>query len=141
MILNNIQKEKLLKLFEDLKNYEKDLLQDIDPLPLIQEIFLNFESYEDLKHVKYDLKQKFLNCIDLDNEHFFYYSDAIDYLKEEDWSLRESLTLAKEFYTAKEFDNITSTTLANLLYNQKKIEKIEHNIDFDLIIETIIKNQ
>ena len=65
----------------------------------------------------------------------------MDYLKENDCSLRESLEIAKDFYTAKEFANITSTTLANLLYNQKQMEIINYNIDFDLIIETIIKNQ
>jgi hypothetical protein len=135
MILNDIQKKEVLKLFENEVN-----MPNIDFLDLMQgveNVFLNFESYEDLKHIKYDLRENFLDY--LETEHFIYYADAIDYLKEEDSSLRQSLEIAKEFYTAKEFYNICSTTLANLLYHEKQIELID-NIDFDLIIQTI-KNQ
>jgi hypothetical protein len=135
MILNDTQNQEVLKLFQDLKNNGIDLPQDINPLNLIQEIFLNFESYdEDLKNVEYDLRENFLNC--LDTEHFIYYIDAIDYLREEDPSLRQSLDIAKEFGIT----DICSSTLANLLYHQKEIEIID-KIDFELIIETIIKNQ
>jgi hypothetical protein len=137
MILNDKQEQELLKFFEN----EVNASLDINPLDLMHEVakvLLNSEANIAKKELEYNMKDHLMNC--LDPEHFIYYLDAMDYLREEDASLRQSLTIAKEFYTAKEFDNISSTTLANLLYHQKQIEMID-NIDFDYIIETIIKNQ
>lgn len=134
MILNDTQKREVLKILE-METSKLDSL-NIEALPLIENVFLNFE----LEDIKINLIENFLNC--LETEHFFYFTDAIDYLKEEDCSLRESLNLAKEFglLDAKDITNISSTTLANLLYHEKQTEII-NSIDFDLIIETIIKNQ
>jgi len=140
MILNDTQKQEVLKLFENGVNF----LQDIKPLDLMQEVedaFLNFEAYHNLnydvkKELKFSMKGNFLNC--LNTEHFIYFIDAIEYLKKEDYSLRQSLAIAKKF--DEDIAYLSSITLANLLYNQKQIEII-NKIDFDLIIETIIKNQ
>ena len=140
MILNDTQKKEVLKLFENGVNF----LQDIKPLNLMQEVeeaFLNFEAYHNLyydvkKELKFSMKDKFLNC--LNTEHFIYFIDAIDYLRKEDDSLRQSLAIAKKF--GEDITNLCSTTLANLLYNQKQIEII-NKIDFDLIIDTIIKSK
>jgi hypothetical protein len=139
-ILNDKQKEELLKLFENKVNVPKDL--DINPLGLMHEVakaLLNFEAYHNLnddikEELKFSMKDNLIDC--LDTEHFIYFIDAIDYLKEEDPSLYQSLEIAKEF----SITNLSSTTLANLLYNQKQIELID-KIDFELIIETILKNQ
>jgi hypothetical protein len=134
MILNDKQKQELLKFFEN--EVPKDLTLD-----LMHEVanFLLNEAPDNInEELVYNMKDHLINC--LDTEHFIYCLDAMDYLREEDASLRQSLEIAKEFYTAKEFDNITSATLANLLYHQKQNELIGQ-IDFDYIIATIIKNQ
>jgi hypothetical protein len=141
MILNDTQKKEVLKLFEN--DFPKDL--DIDPLDLMQQVeqaFLNFEASDNLNYdakqeLKFSMKDNLKNC--LNAETFIYFHHAMDYLREEDPSLQQSFEIAKEF-GIEHITNLCSTTLANLLYNQKEIELID-KIDFDLIIETIIKNQ
>jgi hypothetical protein len=137
-IFNNKQKKELLKLYQNEVVF-KDL--DINGLGLMHEVaraFLNFNDDVKKEELKFSMKENLENC--LDTEHFIYSMDAINYLRDEDSTLRQSLEIAKEFYTKKEFYNIDSINLANLLYHQKQI-KIIDKIDFDLIIETIIKNQ
>jgi hypothetical protein len=157
-ILNNKQKKELLKLVKNEFHVPKDL--DITPLDLIQEVvkallkmhevakaLLIFEasdqfdynilnSYDVKNDLECSIRKNLINCI-IDPEHFICHMDAMDYLREADWSLSQSFEIAKEYGLLR---GITSITLANLLYNQKQNEIIE-TIDFDYIIETIIKNQ
>jgi hypothetical protein len=140
MILNDKQKQELLKLLENQVNVLKDLnINPTDLMPEVERAFVNFEAYHRLnrdvkKELKFDIKNYFKDCID--PEHFIYYEDAMDYLREEDSSLRQSFEIAKKY----DLQDICSTTLANLLYNQEQNDLIDR-IDFDYIIETIIKNQ
>jgi hypothetical protein len=154
-ILNNKQKKELLKLFENKVHVPKGL--DINPLGLMHEVakallkmhevakalliasdkFFDYEvlnNYDLKRDLEYSIRENLINC--LDTEHFIYCWDAMDYLREEDYSLRESLEIAKE----NGLQDITSTKLANLLYHQKQIGLIDR-ISFDYILETLIKNQ
>lgn len=55
------------------------------------------------------------------NVEIIYYSNAIEYLKENDPSLCISLNIAKNF--GFEYDDISSETLATLLYQENEIAK------------------
>ena len=71
---------------------------------------LNFDSIEE------EINDN--NGFDID---IIYYSNAIEYLKNNDPSLRYSLEIANELgYTA---DNLNSEILASLLYSQNEREK------------------
>jgi len=62
-----------------------------------------------------------------------YYSNAIDYLKENDSSLKESLEIAAEYnYT---LENLSSETLASLLASKEERENFK--IDLSALIEDI----
>ena len=101
MILNNKQQQELLKLFENNEvNLSADL--DIEPLDLMGEVeraLLNEASdnlnNDDAKEeLVYSIRDHLINY--LNSEHFIYYMDAMDYLREEDSSLRQSFEIAKE---------------------------------------------
>ena len=124
MILNNKQQQELLKLFENNEvNLSADL--DIEPLDLMGEVeraLLNEASdnlnNDDAKEeLVYSIRDHLINY--LNSEHFIYYMDAMDYLREEDSSLRQSFEIAKEYG----LQDICSITLANLLSNQKHTTK------------------
>ena len=57
------------------------------------------------------------------NQEIIYYCVAIDYLKEHDPSLRESIGLAVEM--GFELKSLSSEDLATLLYQQKLLDDIE----------------
>ena len=76
------------------------------------------------------------------NLEIIYYSNAIDYLKENDPSLNESLNIALEL--CLEVQNLNSEVLASLLYSQNETENyysLESDItDFFSDIETEIND-
>jgi len=89
-----------------IENFLRELDTEID--------VLNFVDIDNIDH-----DNAFESIVDMinDNNGFdievFYYSNAIDYLSENDPSLRESLSLAHKMgYTA---DNLSSEILASLL--------------------------
>jgi len=84
----------------------------------------------DLDDLKNELTEYFEDSI---NEDVIYYSVAIDYLKENDPSLKDSLALAVELgYT---LDNINSEVLASLLKTQKNQKEFEDFLESDAVEE------
>lgn len=75
---------------------------------------------EDIEH----LNEKFMEHI---NKHeLMYYADCIDFLKENDTSLRESLEIAEEYgYTPK---NLSSEILATLLIQRYMYDELNELI-------------
>lgn len=95
-----------------------------------------------------DTEIDILNCVDADNVNSYddiynqiednggfdidiiYYANAMDYLRENDCSLQESLEIASEMGFTP--DNLNSETLASLLASQNSREdfyKLESEID------------
>jgi hypothetical protein len=88
------------------------------------------KDIEDLDDLKNELKEYFEDSI---NEDVIYYSVAIDYLKENDPSLKNSFNLAVELgYT---LDNINSEVLASLLKTQKNQKEFEEFLESDAVEE------
>ena len=56
-------------------------------------------------------------------EEIIYYNVAMEYLSEHDWTLRESLALAKDF--GFEIENLSSETLATIHYQDFLINSLE----------------
>ena len=87
--------------------YTKDLI-DIDNLENFDHTII-FESITEL-----------LQDNGAFNLEITYYSNAIDYLKENDPSLKDSLEIAGEYGFS--IENLSSEALASLLYSQNEIE-------------------
>ena len=69
-----------------------------------------FDSYDDA--VEY-----------VNAEEIIYYNTAMEYLSEHDWTLKDSLGLAKDF--GFEMENLNSETLATIHYQDFLIQSIE----------------
>lgn len=63
------------------------------------------------------------------NLEIIYYSNAIDYLKENDPSLKDSLEIATEY--GFDIENLNSEVLASLLYSQIETEKY-YNLESEI---------
>lgn len=73
--------------------------------------YLSQDSYENIEEIREDVEE----CL---NVEIIYYSNAIEYLKENDTSLNESLSLASEYgYTP---ENLNSEVLASLLASENE---------------------
>tara|TARA_R110002020_G_scaffold283961_1_gene499590 strand:+ start:299 stop:679 length:381 start_codon:yes stop_codon:yes gene_type:complete len=83
--------------------------------------FLNLSMQEELTAYK-DSSELFYDLMDNGyfNEEVIYYSNAIEYLKENDASLSESLEIAEEYGCTLE--NINSEVLASLHASRKKAD-------------------
>lgn len=105
----------------------KNTLQDLT-IEYLQEDAAEFLSLPD-ELEDYDTHQIF---DELQDNGFFdveviYYSKAIDYLKENDASLSESIEIASEYgYT---LENINSETLASLHASQQRIDKFWQDVE------------
>ena len=99
-----------------IKNFLRELDTEVDVLNYIDIDNIDFENaFDSIKDMIEDN-----NGFDFE---VIYYSNAIDYLSENDPSLRESLSLAHEMgYTA---DNLSSEILASLL----KTENVKNEFD------------
>lgn len=75
--------------------------------------YLKSEKYEDV----YTIREEIEECL---NVEIIYYSVAIEYLKENDPSLHESLRIASEYGFTP--DNLSSEVLASLLASENERE-------------------
>ena len=108
------------KIKEFLKGLEEDNSLDID-----LNYHIDTEEIEDFSDIQTVLEESGAFNIDV-----IYYSVAIDYLKENDPSLKESLALASEM--GFEIKNLNSETLASLLKSQnvrEEFDALENEID------------
>lgn len=114
----------------------KDIIEEVEKQYNFNDYILNYTSDEKLSEVSNtdELRELFEtlneNCEITDTE-VIYYSSAIDYLRENDQSLTESLELAKDMgYT---LDKLSSEVLASIL-------KSENNrIDYQEFITEVIE--
>jgi hypothetical protein len=122
-----MNKEQIKKVIEIVK--EKQESYDVDLYSAIQEDDLkDISSVEELEKYFNDLNEDG----DITNEEVIYYASAIEYLKENDPSLNESIELAKGYgYT---IDNINSELLATLLKSQNNQEELNDLIN-DIVEE------
>lgn len=91
----------------------------------------NYEDFETSEELIEELRQQ------INKEEVIYYSNAIEYLKENDASLKESLSIANELgYT---IDNLNSEVLATLL-QQKNLNEELSNLENE-IEEIYIENE
>ena len=96
-----------------IENFLSGLNTEIDILNLINIEDINFsDAYNSI----YDMISD-NNGFDME---VIYYSNAIDYLRENDPSLKESLEIASEY--GFELNNLSSETLASLLKSQNERE-------------------
>jgi hypothetical protein len=103
-----------------------DFITDQDIFDFIQAN----QEIEDLEDLKNELKEYFEDFV---NEEVTYYYSAIEYLKENDPSLKNSFNLALEQgYT---LDNIDSEVLASLLKTQKNQKEFEEFLESDAVEE------
>lgn len=98
----------------------KELLAELNKT-YCTEIDLAYYVTEDIKSFD-DLREEIDNQGGFDIE-IIYYSRAIEYLQENDPSLRESLGLASEM--GYSLDDLSSEVLASLLASQKVREEFE----------------
>ena len=96
-----------------IENFLSGLITDIDILNLINLEDINFSDPYNSIYEMIDRN----NGFDME---VIYYSNAINYLRENDPSLKESLGIASEY--GFELDSLSSETLASLLKSQNERE-------------------
>ena len=117
---------------EQLKTAITDTFKDSDLEPLdflhdsdLQE-FID-DNEEDTDGIVNDFRDNLVEQQGFLDEDVIYYSVAIEYLKENDPSLRESLEIAAEY--GYELQNLNSETLASLLKSQNNREEFQDLIE------------
>ena len=93
--------------------------EDLNTLSYLNDLDFDYilRECEDLEEVR-EMVEELIR-----EKEVIYYSNAIDFLKEEDQSLQESLELAGEMgYT---IENINSELLATLLTQERMIEEVD----------------
>lgn len=108
------------KEIEELKSIIKEVEKDYD----FNDFICNWIDDDDLKELETEELRDYLDELNEDGEitdvEGIYFSNAIEYLKENDASLMESMELARDFgYTT---ENITSEILASLLKIKRQQE-------------------
>lgn len=98
----------------------KEIIEEVEKIYSFNDYIWNYITKEDLMRLELDDLEDFFNELNGDNNitnvEVIYYHNAIDFLKENDISLRESLDLAMGFgYKIKD---INSELLASLLRTQ-----------------------
>ena len=131
MILNEIQNQKIINLFDN----SKLTIGGHDALQLVASAIADLPedkiTIEKLEQVREGLVE------DVENNSFIYYQNAIEYLAKNDPSLQESIELARDF--GYNLENIDSVKLADLHSCNDDLEKI-NNFDFQDVIEIINNN-
>lgn len=96
----------------------EDIYNQIDELLQSVEVYIDnvsdFENFDDLS--EYVMDENLIDC------EIIYYTRAIEYLAENDPSLRESFEIASEYGFTLDSDNFSSETLATL-HNQRRLEE------------------
>jgi len=145
------QNQKFIQFCDDVQNFiglefdielnelNKDSLNSIEDIETLKEnddifdiIRDNFQNLETC-----DLQEFKQSIIDLFDYEITYYSTAIEFLKENDASLKISLELAQDF--GYELKNLNSETLASLLNQHVFIQDL-NNYDDELEIVRIFLN-
>lgn len=99
-----------MKTIQQIKQFIKDNYEGQTDL----QYYLNEDIYEDIDTIRAEVEDNL-------NVDIIYYSVAIEYLKENDTSLNESLRIASELgYTP---DNLNSEVLASLLASENERSK------------------
>lgn len=93
--------------------------EELNTLDYLCDLDINYilEDCEDIEEVREAVIQM------IQEEEIIYYSNAIEFLKEEDQSLRESLDLAQEY--GYSIENINSELLATLLSQSRMMDEVE----------------
>lgn len=93
--------------------------EELNTLDYLCGLDINYilEDCEDIEEVREAVIQT------IQEEEIIYYSNAIEFLKEEDQSLRESLDLAQEY--GYSIENINSELLATLLSQSRMMDEVE----------------
>jgi len=93
--------------------------EELNTLDYLCDLDINYilEDCEDIEEVREAVEQM------IQEEEIIYYNNAIEFLKEEDQSLRESLDIAQEYgYSVEE---INSELLATLLSQSRMMDEVE----------------
>jgi len=93
--------------------------EELNTLNYLCDLDINYilEDCEDIEEVREAVEQM------IQEEEIIYYNNAIEFLKEEDQSLRESLDIAQEYgYSVEE---INSELLATLLSQSRMMDEVE----------------
>ena len=93
--------------------------EELNTLDYLCDLDINYtlEDCEDIEEVREAVIQM------IQEDEIIYYSNAIEFLKEEDQSLRESLDLAQEY--GYSIENINSELLATLLSQSRMMDEVE----------------
>ena len=131
MILNEIQNQKIINLFDN----SKLTIGGHDALQLVASAIADLPedkiTIENLEQIKEGLIE------DVESDSFIYYQNAIAYLAKNDPSLQQSIELAREF--GYDLKNIDSVKLADLHSWDDNLEKI-NNFDFQDVVDIINNN-
>lgn len=120
-----MEKKQILEKIKTLK-IGIDFISNEDLSGFIQEN----QEIENLDDLKSELRQYFQ---DFTNEEVIYYHSAIEYLKENDPSLKNSLAIAAEMGYSVE--NLNSEVLASLLKTQNNQEEFQEFLESDSVEE------
>src|SRR6056297_869139 len=112
------------KIKEGLEKFLNDCKSDADYVYELQNID-KIDLVEDLDNFLDNLLENCQNWIY--EQDIIYYHNAIEYLKENDASLQESLEIASEYGLS--IESLSSETLATLLYQRKQSELLYEDIE------------
>lgn len=93
--------------------------EELNTLNYLCDLDINYilEDCEDIEGVREAVEQM------IQENEIIYYNNAIEFLKKEDQSLRESLDLAQEY--GYSIENINSELLATLLSQSRMMDEVE----------------
>lgn len=93
--------------------------EELNTLNYLCDLDINYilEDCEDIEGVREAVEQM------IQENEIIYYNNAIEFLKKEDQSLRESLDLAQEY--GYSIENINSKLLATLLSQSRMMDEVE----------------
>jgi hypothetical protein len=93
--------------------------EDLNTLNYLCDLDINYilEDCEDIEEVREAVEQM------IQEDEIIYYNNAIEFLKEEDQSLQESIELAKEY--GYSIEDLNSELLATLLNQSRMMDEVE----------------
>ena len=93
--------------------------EELNTLDYLCDLDINYilEDCEDIEEVREAVEQM------IQEDEIIYYNNAIEFLKEEDQSLQESIELAKEY--GYSIEDLNSELLATLLSQSRMMDEVE----------------
>ena len=93
--------------------------EELNTLDYLCDLDINYilEDCEDIEEVREAVEQM------IQEEEIIYYNNAIEFLKEEDQSLQESIELAKEY--GYSIEDLNSELLATLLSQSRMLDEVD----------------